>query len=299
MLGLGFAEAMNYSFLSVAELDSFDRRAAARRLVLPNPVSADYAAMRDSLLPQLMGALGRNAARQAEAVTLFEMGRVFGRDAAGNPVEEERIALGLCGPAGRGALDCRRPVTHEEAALWLKGAVEALAARLHAGAITLRPVSHPAMEPEWASEILLHDEPVGLLGLVSSALRHPYRINSPLAIAELKLLPLLAGVWRVKPAGSVPQFPAVRRDLALVVPRAVKHGEIVAAIRQSGVADLTGVSLFDIFEDKGIGRGNRSLGYALDFCSPSRTLTDDEVNLSLQKIIQALKQALSVEIREG
>ncbi|MEI8242444.1 MAG: phenylalanine--tRNA ligase subunit beta [bacterium] len=299
MLGLGFTEAMHYSFLSVPELENFDRRAPARRLVLPNPVSADYAVMRDSLLPQLLGALGRNAARQAEAVTLFEMGRVFGRDVAGRPVEEERIALGLCGPAGRGALDRRRPVANEEAALWLKGAVESLAVRLHAGTITLRPVSHPAMEPEWASEILLNDVPVGLLGLASSALRHPYRINTPLAIAELNLLPLLAGVWRVQPAGSVPQFPAVRRDLALVVPRSVRHGEIVAAIRQSGVADLTGVSLFDIFEDKESGRARRSLGYALDFRSPSRTLTDDEVNLSLQKIILALKQELPVEIREG
>ena len=299
MLGLGFTEAMNYSFLSAPEMDAFDTRLAGRRLVLPNPVSADYAVMRDSLLPQLTGALGRNSARQADAVTLFEMGRVFWRDAEDNPAEEERIALGLCGPAGRGALDCRRAVTNEESALWLKGAVEALAAKLHAGVITLRSATHPGMEPDWAAEILLNDEPIGVLGLVSSALRHPYRMTSPMAVAEMKLLPLLAQVGRVSPAQNVPQFPSVRRDLAFVAPRSVKHGEIVAAIRQAGVADLTDVALFDIFENKEIGREKRSLAYTLEFRSLSRTLTDDEVNLSLQKIILALKQTLPVEIREG
>jgi phenylalanyl-tRNA synthetase beta chain len=299
LLGLGFTEAMHYSFLSVGELDAFDRRTAARRLVLPNPVSADYAVMRDSLLPQLVGALGRNFARQADAVMLFEMGRVYWRDAQGKPCEEERVSIGLCGPAGRGALDRRRPVSNEEAALWLKGAAESLAAALRAGVVTLRPAAHPAMEAAWAAEILLDGEAVGMLGLLGASLRHPYRMTGPLAVAELKLLPLLANVARVKPAQNVPPFPAVRRDLAFVAPGAVQHGQIVAAIRAAGAGNLTGVTLFDIFESKEIGRGKRSLAYALEFRSPDRTLTDDEVNLSLQKIIQALKQALPVEIREG
>jgi phenylalanyl-tRNA synthetase beta chain len=299
LLGLGFTEAMHYSFLSLSELDHFDRRAAARRLVLPNPVSADYAVLRDSLLPQLAGSLGRNFARQAESVALFEIGRVFGRDAQGKPCEEERVSLGLCGPAGRGALDRRRPVANEEAALWLKGAVEALAAKLRAGAIALRPAEHPAMEPGWSTEVLLDGHPVGCLGLLHAALRHPYRMTSPMALAEVRLHPLLEGVGRVSPAQNVPPYPAVRRDLAFVAPRAVRHGDVVAAIRAAGGTDLTGVDLFDIFESREIGREKRSMAYALEFRSPSRTLTDDEVNQSLQKIIQALKQSLALEIREG
>ncbi len=299
LLSLGFTEAMNYSFLSAPELDTFDPRPTSRRLALPNPVSADYAILRDALLPQLSGALGRNAARQVESVTLFEIGRVFWRNETDTPCEEERVAIGLCGPVGRSALDRRRAVTNEESALWLKGAVEALAARLHAGAITLRPVDHPAMEPGWATEILLQNEPIGLLGLLRSAWRHQYRLNAPVAVAELKLLPLLANVGRITPARNVPPFPAVRRDLALVAPRTVTHGEIVETVKKSGATDLTDLALFDIFETKGAEHGKRSLAYTLEFRSPSRTLTDDEVNLSLQKILQTLKQTLPVEIREG
>jgi phenylalanyl-tRNA synthetase beta chain len=308
LLALGFTEALHYSFLSAAELDAFDPRprvdasrgeGAWRRLALPNPVSADYAVMRDSLLPQLAGTLGRNYSRQVESAALFEMGRVFGRDAQGNPVEEERVALGLCGPAGRGALDRRRPVSNEEAALWIKGAVESLGAHLHAGSIALRPSEHPAMEPGWAADILLEGEPVGVLGLIHATLRHQSRMVGPMAVAELKLRPLLAGFGRGTSCGGIPQHPAVRRDLALVAPRTVRHADIVDAIRRAGASELTAITLFDIFESKEIGRDKRSLAYTLDFRSPSRTLTDEEVNESLQRVIRSLRESVPVEIREG
>jgi phenylalanyl-tRNA synthetase beta chain len=227
------------------------------------------------------------------------MGRVFGRDARDEPVEEERVALALSGPAGRDRLDRRRAVSNEEAALWLKGAVDRLAAALHAGAIELRPAGHPAMTPGWASEILLGGEPVGLLGLLSAALRHPWRLNGPLAVAELRLPPLLAGHGRLAPLREVPAFPSVRRDLALVAPPGVRHADLVAAIRAAGGADLTGVELFDIFKAKEPGRAQRSMAYALEFRSSSRTLTDDEVNAALQAVIRALREQLRVEIREG
>lgn len=308
LLALGFTEALHYSFLSAAELDAFDSRSrsgaergegAWKRLVLPNPVSADYAVMRDSLLPQLTGTLGRNYSRQVGSAALFEMGRVFGRDAQDNPVEEERVALGLCGPAGRGALDRRRPVTNEEAALWIKGAVESIAAHLHAGAITLRPTEHPAMEPGWAAEILLDGGPVGILGLIHATVRHQSRMVGPLAVAELRLLPLLSGFRRGASCRGVPQHPAVRRDLALVAPRSVHHADILDAIRRAGASELTAITLFDIFESKEIGRDKRSMAYTLDFRSPTRTLTDEEVNESLQKVIRSLRETVQVEIREG
>ncbi|MDO4366709.1 MAG: phenylalanine--tRNA ligase subunit beta, partial [bacterium] len=127
-LALGFTEAMHYSFLSAGELDAFDGRAEVRaaRLALPDPVSAEYGVLRDSLLPQLMGSLGRNATRQVEQAELFEIGRVFGRNKEGRPFEADRLALGFTGPVGRGALDARRAVTVEEALLWMKGAVARL-----------------------------------------------------------------------------------------------------------------------------------------------------------------------------
>jgi phenylalanyl-tRNA synthetase beta chain len=316
LTGIGFTEAMHYSFLSASDLDGFDTRTAARRLVLPNPVSADYAVMRDSLLPQLVGTLGRNASRQVTACALFEMGRVFCRDAQGNPDEDDRLSLGLIGPVGRPALDTRRAVANEEAALWLKGAVEALARSLHAGAVTLRTKpdfgkknfhfdsgasevkDHPAMEPGWSAEILLDGHPVGMLGMVSAAIRHQWRLTAPLAVAELRAGPLLANCFRQRALADVPAFPAIRRDLAFLAPASVTHAEIVSAIREGAPQELTAVELFDIFIPKDDRSGMRSMAYAMEFRSPSRTLTDDEVNRAVEKIRSALKENLRVDIRD-
>jgi phenylalanyl-tRNA synthetase beta chain len=297
--GFGFTEAMHYSFLAASELDGFDRRQAAWRVVLPNPVSADYAVLRDSLLPQLTATLGRNASRQVDVPALFEMGRVFYRDGRATPCEEGRLAVGFCGPLGRAPLERRRPVTNEEAALWLKGVVESLATTLHAGEITLRPSEHPAMEPGWATEILLNGAAVGQLGLVSAALRHHWRLTTPMAVAELRLEPLLAGMGRLAPLRAVPAFPAVRRDVAFVAPRTIRHADVLATVRAAAPAELTRVELFDIFQGKEIGAERRSMAYALEFQSPSRTLTDEEVNDAFSRIIAALQRELHVEVRAG
>jgi len=299
LLGMGFSEAMHYSFLSAQELDAFDTRNAGARAVLPNPVSADYGVLRDSLLPQLAGSLGRNASRQVESAGLFEMGRVFFVGGDGVPAEEERVSLGLMGPFGRSSVDRRRAVSCEESLLWLKGAVETLVSSLHAGDVDFKRCEHAAMERGWAVEIFLNGASVGLMGLVSSALRHQWRMTSPMPLAELRLAPLLAGMSAVAAITPVPQYPAVRRDIAFVADCSVTHRDVVTAVRKVAPPELTGIGLFDIFQSKEIGKGKRSMGYTLEFRSADRTLTDQEVNASFAKIVQALKIDLSVEVRES
>lgn len=299
LLGMGFSEAMHYSFLSAQELDAFDKRGATRRAVLPNPVSADYGVLRDSLLPQLAGSLGRNASRQVERAALFEMGRVFFADEKAQPGEEERLAFGMMGPFGRPALDRRRPVTNEEALLWVKGAFESLVSALHAGDVTFASGEHPSMEKGWAADILLNGERIGVMGILSSTLRHQWRMTAPMPLAEVRLSPLLSGGASLRVIAPAPQYPAVRRDIAFVCDAQVNHNRVVEVIRKTGAKELTGIELFDMFQSKEIGKGKRSLGYALEFRSPDRTLTDNEVGDALGKIVQALKQELGVEVREG
>jgi len=299
LLGMGFSEAMHYSFLSAQELDAFDKRDAAKRAVIPNPVSADYGVLRDSLLPQLAGSLGRNASRQVESAGLFEIGRVFFVDADGKPGEEERVSLGLMGAFGRSAIDRRRSVSNEESLLWLKGAVETLVASLHAGALEFVLCDHPAMEAGWAVEVRLNGAPIGCMGLISAALRHQWRMTAPMPLAEVRLAPLLANVSAIAEVKPVPQYPAVRRDIAFVSDASVPHDAVRMTLRQAGPHELTGIELFDIFQSKEIGKGKRSMAYTLIFRSQERTLTDSEVNEAFAKIVQALKTELKVDVREG
>ena len=256
--------------------------------------------MRDTLLPQLIGSLGRNAARQVESCGLFEIGRVFSVDPkSGKPAESERVALGMMGPFGRDALRTREPVKDEEALLWLKGAIEALCERLHAPRFGFFPCKHPAFAPGFAVEICLGRKRVGLMGAVNAAQRHRYRLNTPLVVAELDLAQLTKGLNALPRLKPVPQFPASRKDIAFIAPDGLTHETIVRTIRKAAPPELTDVRLFDIFMSKAIGAGKRSMGYSLEFRSAERTLRDAEVNAAFAKIADALRKELNVEIREG
>ena len=280
---------MHYSFLSAKELDEFDSREETKktRLAIPDPVSAEYGVMRDSLLPQMYASLGRNASHQVETTMLFETGKVFNA----GPVEKEMISLGLVGPVGREALRRRAAVTEEEAVLWMKGAVEELIAKLHADHLEFVSTDHPAFAKGAALQVKLNGKAIGVMGAVSAKLRHPFRLTTQMALCELELKMLLKNFAAVGKVSAVPQFPSVRRDIALKVAKDVTNEAIVKVIRKNGGKELTSVSLFDIFKE--------SRAYSLEFRSAEKTLTDDEVGAVFQRIVDALKATAGIEVREG
>ena len=289
LVALGFSEAMHYSFLSHRELEDF-AGAVEGRLAIPDPVSAEYGMMRDSLLPQLYGSLGRNASHQLEQAMLFELGKVFG-EAEGKPFEKERLSLGFVGPVGRDALSRRRPLGEEEAVLWMKGVVTELVARLHAGRVEFAAVAHPAFTAGAALEVKLNARAIGVLGAVSPRLRHPFRLTTQMVLCELDLKPLLKHVDDFGRVSAVPQFPLVRRDIALNVTAAVTHETIEKVIRKNGGKELISVTLFDVFKN--------SRAYSLEFRSAERTLTDEDVGRTFQRIVDALKATAGIEVRES
>jgi phenylalanyl-tRNA synthetase beta chain len=254
--------------------------------------------MRDSLLPQLYGSLGRNAARQLDMAMLFEIGKVFSSvvpktpaGAAPIPCEKEMLSLGFFGPVGREALRRRQPLAEEETVLWLKGAVEELVARLHAGKVEFAPVEHPAFAVGAALAVRLNGRQVGVLGAVSPRLRHPFRLTTQMGLCEMEIKQLLKNYAQVGKVSPAPQFPSVRRDIALNVGEGVSHADIVDVIRKNGGRELTRVEIFDIFKT--------SRAYSLEFRSGEKTLTDEEVGRAFQRIVDALKATAGIEVRES
>ena len=294
-LSLGFTEAMHYSFLSARELDEFDKRYAEKRLVIPDPVSADYGVMRPSLLPQMMSSLGRNASHQLESAMLFEIGKVFDS----TPGESERLSLGFVGPVGREALRKRASLSEEEAVLWMKGAVEELINRLHAGKLEFALEDHPAFAKGASLAVNLNGRRIGIMGAISARMRHPFRLTTQMVLCEMDLKPLLKRFNAVGKVSAVPQFPLVRRDIALLAAKDVPHAQIERIIRQNGGKELQKVTLFDIFKPKDSSAGARSLAYSLEFRSAERTLTDAEVADKFTRIVEALKACAGVEVREN
>jgi phenylalanyl-tRNA synthetase beta chain len=299
LAGLGLREIMNYSLVSERLLNLFDPGDAPRRVALSNPISAEQTILRTALLPQLVETLGRNRARQIGEAALFEMGRVFFRGPDGTPAEDERLAVGLLGPAGRTGLDRRRPASAEEAFLWIKGLWEALAGALGLPGAAVRRGVHPALDPETAAELVAGGAAVGIIGLVRPDLALEWRLADPVAVLEARLAPLLQGFGARRACAAVPVYPCVVRDIALIVDQRVTHADVLAAVRRGAPPELERAELFDVFTGPSIGAGRKSLAYSLTFRSAERTLTDDEANRYNEKVKGVLKQELQAEIREG
>ena len=299
LIRLGLQEAVSYSFIPATLLDSFTKDDRNSRIVLPNPVSADQGVMRNSLVPQMVECLGRNYSRQITDAAMFEMGKVFWKDAKGIISEENRVCIGVMGKVGRDALNKRTPAKAEEVFLWAKGIIEDLATDQRIGVITFVPQDHVYCEKGETVDIMLGDKRLGFLGLLRKDLRHRHRMAEPVAIAELSLEPLLKQVFVTPTYTPVAQYPAISRDMALVVDENIKNSDIQKIIQNAAPSELTGIDLFDIFVGEGMKQGKKSLAYSLTYRSFERTLTDEDANGYHETIKSALKSELGVDIREG
>jgi len=300
LTGLGFSEIMNYSFLSVASLDRIDPGDQGTRVVLPNPVSADFAIMRNSLVPQMIESLGRNFARQMTDARFFEMGRVFLKDpATGALCEEERVCLACMGRAVREGIKGKSPVTEEEMFLHMKGALGVFCEARGVQSIVLAKCDRPVCESGWAVSVTLDGRHAGFLGLVGWPVRKTWKVVEQIGIAELTLEPFLAKQQSRRGVQAIPAFPSVSRDVAMVVDESLTHDRIVEVIRNGAPKELTAVELFDIFRSEGLGHRRKSMAYTLVYRSLERTLTDEDANGYHESIKARLKKELNAEIREN
>ena len=173
----------------------------------------------------------------------------------------------------------------------MKGVVDELVAKLHAGKLEFEPTDHPAFAKGAALTVKLNGRAIGVLGALSAKMRHPYRLTTQMVLCELELKPLLKRVDELGRVSPVPQFPLVRRDIALVAAKSVTNATIEKVIRDNGGKELVKVTLFDVFKD--------SRAYSLEFRSAERTLTDEEVGRTFQRIVDALKATAGIEVRES
>ncbi|OOG60058.1 phenylalanine--tRNA ligase subunit beta [Rhodanobacter sp. C03] len=286
----GYYEAVNLSFVP-AEL--LARWGFTERLVpLANPLSADLAIMRPSLLPGLIEALRHNRARQQERVRLFEVARVF---AAGDPpVETPSLAIVACGNArGEQWGEPSRQLDFYD----LKGDLDALIAW---GGEPQRWSVHADGLPGWlhpgrGARVARDGETVGYLGALHPQLAKALDLGADVHVLELALVPLLAR--RLPLAQPVPRFPAVRRDIAMDLPEEISWSQIERAVRGSLGTGLQELRLFDRYSGKGVEAGRKSLAMGLILQDASRTLTDDDADRCVREAVAALEQTCKAKLR--
>jgi phenylalanyl-tRNA synthetase beta chain len=300
--GLGLNEAQGQTLIANAECRMSTLRSATEdgpntELVgLANPLSADMDVLRPSLLPGLIHSLRHNLSHKNYDVALFEVGRVFA-PADGKTREERRVAIALTGqralPFWSGSdRDAKFDASD------LKGLLDEFLDQFGLRGMTFARCPDSSGLFLESAVIALGKNQIGEFGQLSPVLAKKYDLRDAVLLAELNLDVLLA---RRNPARSfkpLPQFPAIRRDVAMLVPEATTHDAVLQAVKQAKPANLEAVELFDVFRGKNVPAGQKSLAYAFTYRAADKTLTDAEANAAHSKIVDALKAQLQATVRE-
>jgi phenylalanyl-tRNA synthetase beta chain len=286
----GYRGAICYSFVARELLQrwSLDKGAVA----LANPLSADLAVMRTSLLPGLVEALKHNLNRQQERVRLFESGLVFSQKGA-ELCQDAHLAIVACGRAlpeswssDKRELDFFDVKADIGSVLALAGNAESLAF----GA-TERPYLHPGR----SAEMLLGGQVIGVVGGLHPRLLGTLDLGRDIYIAEVNLAAISAG--RVPKAHVLSHFPSLRRDLAVLVPDRVSYASIQACVRKALGPQLAEVVVFDQYLGANLGPGTKSLAIGLILQDDSRTLTDADADRHMAQALAALESECQARLR--
>jgi phenylalanyl-tRNA synthetase beta chain len=288
-----YLEAINYAFVDAGLLAKW--HLADHGVPLANPLSAELGMMRTRLLPGLVDALGRNAARQQSRVRLFEIGKTF---AASNdaPIETRRIAAAACGDAAaeQWGVAARTIDFHD-----IKGDLDSLAA-LSGADLEYRASAEPFAHPGRSADVYRLNEAgdgvrIGWIGQLHPRLQQALDIDADVYGFELELDALL--VRALPRAHALSKYPSVRRDLAFVVPEAVAWDAMRATAKQAAGQALRGLRLFDRYAGQGVETGFKSLAMGLILQDETRTLTDRDVDAVVTEVVAALGKEHGAAIR--
>jgi len=263
-----------------------------------NPLVTALDTMRTTLLPGVLQVMKYNRNHGQESVRLLQLDRVFFNKPgplAGLPTESERMLVAACGKV-------RPPTWGEKARLYdfydLKGDLESLFEELSVDSVWTWGYTQPFLEESTSFVVSGGYGDIGFGGEVSEAVRKAFDVEVPVFIFDLDV-----GVLDKMSRGctqfeELPRFPAVKRDLSLVVPQSVTYQQVVGVVKQSGGAHLETAQCFDVFHEEDR-ENSRCIGLRLRFRSPDRTLTDDMVDPQIKKILRKLQGSLQVALRAG
>ncbi|HEX6130868.1 MAG TPA: phenylalanine--tRNA ligase subunit beta, partial [Actinomycetota bacterium] len=266
-------------------------------VVVANPLRAEEAYLRTSLLPGLAHAVARNLDLGVRSIGLFEVGRVFGTGRVPDePFEERRVAaFVLAGPAEDRWYGSDRPFDVLDA----RGVLESTLDAVGVTGWSLGDAPGRPFHPGRSARVLLEGEPVGVVGELHPAVAAAFDVDGRVAVCELDVDALIAGARKEFRVREVPRVPPVRRDLAFVLPSDAPAGEVRAALEEAAGELFDDATLFDVYEGPPLPDGRKSLAFAVAFRAEDRTLESEEVQPAVDRIAAAIAERFGGELRSG
>ena len=285
----GYQEVVTYSFV---EAGLQQRLYGSAGLPLANPITAEMTEMRLGLWAGLLHTLKYNLARQQARVRVFETGLRF--TLQGNEIKQENMVAGLVsGP--QFPLQWGEPERAVDFAD-LKGDVEALTVPGGGKRLEAQVAIHPALHPGQTARLSLDGTDLGWMGALHPGLLKALDLPQGALLFELRLEPLLQG--KIPAFAPISRFPALRRDLAVVVDEKVSAAALLAGAREAAGSLLQEARIFDIYRGSGIDSGRKSVALSLILQDSSRTLTDEDADGAMQRVADRLRRDLGATIRD-
>lgn len=275
---LGYDEIITYSFISPTYYDKIrlpEDSPLRKSMKIMNPLGEDTSIMRTTVMPSMLEILTRNYNYRNKEAHLYELGRTYFEREDGMADEPKHLSLGVYGP--------------EESFFTLKGAVETILDSIRAEDVTyVAEKSDPSYHPGRCAKVYVNGQEVGTLGQIHPLVAANYGVDAELYYADLKFDALFASRGADPEYQPLPKFPAVMRDIAVLVDKAVTVGAMESSIQAAAKGLLKDVTLFDIYEGAKLPTGKKSVAFNLVLRADDRSLTaqeaDDEVNLVLERL---------------
>jgi phenylalanyl-tRNA synthetase beta chain len=294
LIGYGFYEVITYSLTSQDLMNKLlpqPHPLEPEPLRVLKPMTAEQEYLRPSLRANLLAALEANRRHEEGGIRLFELGRVYIRRLNDLPDEPEMLCGLLAGPrfdeSWHGGDE---PVDFFDA----KGVVEGLLNHLGVEA-DFKPSDDESLDPAGQAAVVIGGKRVGVVGELHHKVAEAFDLSEKAYLFELNLTGLLPFTIEHKLFQPISRFPAVVRDIALVVDAGVTHRQVTDII--TGFPLVTKAALFDLYTGGKLPGGKKSLAYRITFQSPSKTLTDEAANKVQQKIIDKLAKELGATLR--
>ena len=293
--GSGLSEIISYALTTPEKALEFTME-PTKLTELMWPMTVERSALRQNIISGMLDTVAYNVNRKNSNLAIYEIGKIFhqtGDVQTDLPQEVETFAFALTGLVAEKDFQTKAvPVDF----FYAKGIVEALADKLNLSFDFVAEKDLDSMHPGRTAAILLNGEVVGFVGQLHPQTAKDYGIPETY-VAELNLTAVEAGLKPNPSFQEITKFPAVSRDMALLLPAETSHKEVVAAIESAGVKRLTSIKLFDVYAGANIEAGKKSMAYSLTFQNPEASLTDEEVARFMEKISKAMAEQVSAEVR--
>ena len=283
----GMYEIRTYTFTSPTIYDKLLIPADSdlrKNVVITNPLGEDTSVMRTTTAASMLNALSYNYNHQNAQAKLFEIAKIYLPTEAGKlPDEPEIITLGMYGNTD--FFD-------------LKGVCEDLFENMHIKNVKyVADTTNPTYHPGRCANLFINDKKIGTIGEVHPTVAKNFDIEEKCYLAEISFIDVFNAITKEIKFKQLPKFPAVTRDIAMLVDKTTPVGDIEAVIMKASGELLDTIKLFDVYEGSQIPEGKKSVAFAISFRATDRSLTNEEVNKVFNKILKDLEYKLQAQLR--